>query len=152
MKSNTPVIARRARAATERFARRWPDIGYPDDLGCYCAIGSYILAQALVGSGIPARLVVGFWNSDQSKLADDQGDCHCWVEAGGNSIDITATQFWGIEKTVLMYRVGGWKYRRRYLAVNREAQRLLQPWGDQNPWEHKQILDKIADNLVDKSV
>lgn len=104
-------IATRVRKGMERFA---PTVnekvnGDMQDLNCYCAIASHALMTALKKAGIPAKLVVGYFDEDEEWDYNDESDNqldanHCWVEIEGHYMDITATQFaqYSEEKVVIL--------------------------------------------------
>lgn len=89
------AIAVVARRQMERFARKYDDIGFPKDLGCYCAIASYFLVELAVIFGYEAEIAEGaaFDKSVKKRRLVAEDVNHCWVVVGKQIYDITATQF-----------------------------------------------------------
>jgi hypothetical protein len=81
-------IAKKVRRACHKFAMSDDSMPYDfhDDpnLGCMCAIGSYVLYQELKDAGYSPELKIGTFNKFTT---------HCWVEIDDKIVDITATQF-----------------------------------------------------------
>jgi hypothetical protein len=90
-------IAKKVRIASEIFAlsseSKSLDFHGREDLGCMCATASFALYTELKKNGYDCVFVSGRFK--------DWCD-HCWVEIDGMIVDITATQFSGIEDDVLV--------------------------------------------------
>lgn len=101
---NIQTIAEKIRNKCEVFANSEEAQGYDfyndDDLGCMCAIASFVLARELKKNGISCKVVCGRF----------EGNDHCWVETDTKIIDITATQFIGSYPKVHIVSINNKKY------------------------------------------
>lgn len=67
-----------------------------------CAICSAALVEVLRREGYDAKLLVGWFRGRHS---------HCWVETNKEVLDVTATQFWGVNKPLIKIDKSGRLYR-----------------------------------------
>ena len=145
-------IANKARKFTEWFAKDHPHIGHPTDLGCYCAIGSWILFALAKREGHDAVFVEGRYLQRGERPPVEAASVprrdlnHCWVEVGNTVYDITATQFKFKEK-VLTYPKDS-RNKQFYPVVRhtniRSLGKFLIDWHEQSPAAHqKELRDLI---------
>jgi len=135
-------IALKAREETRKLIIKHPDKieAYAEDLGCACAIGSYILTRALKRARIPSIFVVGIAYEKSLPSYYTQGvENHCWIELmDGTIIDITATQF-GVPSKLIFFHRKNRNYRPH--LKGREAIKSLKLWPvEQNPMNHQGLL------------
>lgn len=85
-------IAQDVRNKCEEFAKsnasKKYDFHNQDDLGCMCAVASFVLARALRRNRIKCNIVSGEFYDNGWPAGN-----HCWVEVRNKIVDITATQF-----------------------------------------------------------
>ena len=132
------ILARKARKITEQFAEQHPFIGEPEDLGCYCAIGSWILFQLARKEGYDPEFIEGTYLFP--KPSDELN--HCWVELDGTAYDITATQF-GFSRKVMIRRANN---RKQFVAVNKYKNMdgsTLKDWHDQSPGRYMTEIQEM---------
>jgi hypothetical protein len=66
---------------------------FSPDLGCLCGICSIALRKALDNIGIKSKVLYGKFRGQYN---------HCWVESAGYIFDLTATQFNGVTRKVVI--------------------------------------------------
>lgn len=121
-----------------RWVRNDRDID--GDLCGACAIASYTLWRVLRAAGSDATFVSN----------TDGDDAHCWVEAHGHVIDITATQYGGPE--VAIFRVGqipewGYAYSFEFKLTNRQAVEMVRLWEEQSPLRYRSKIEKLVQSI-----
>ena len=136
-------IAKKARALTEKFAKKHPDIGYPEDLSCYCAIGSRILHLLAEKNGYELEFIQGYFGDvfDSDRKLTSSSINHCWLEYKGHVVDITATQF-GIQAPV---HVVSRRNTDQYHPVLNHT-KFDANWDDQSPTRYTRKIKKLVAN------
>ncbi len=137
------TIARKARKITEQFDEQHPFIGEPKGLGCYCAIGSWILFQLARKEGYAPEFIEGTYLPET--FHKDELN-HCWIELDGIAYDITATQF-GFSRKVMIRRASN---RKQFVAVNKYKNIngfTLKDWNEQSPGRYMtEIQEMLQEN------
>lgn len=140
-------IAKSIRKKCEKFALSSKSKNYDfhgmEDLGCMCAVASFVLREALRKNGIACQVVRGEYDDETHCWVelDDGGTIVDWVELkGGTIVDITATQF-GVNKKVYIsdYKNKKYKWLDDYGYVEIKD---MKEWDSQKPSNHltKKIL------------
>lgn len=123
----------------ERFAKDHSYIGSTYDLGCYCAISSYLLCLVAKKFGYHLILVEGV-------AFDDFPDPnHCWAQYKNTIIDITATQF-GCSDKVHVTGIGDKKY--KVIRRLTKTRKMKHEWGNQSPYKYLPILKDLAEEVA----
>jgi len=136
---NLREIAEETRKVCEKFAMSDDsgdyDYCYRSDLACMCAVASFALRENLKKHGIESKVVKGYFVREFSNRISKEH--HCWVEAEGLILDITATQFGHYHKVLLTDKNNDHYQKGRYINDYRNLR-----WGySQNP--SKQLMKKL---------
>lgn len=124
-------IALKVRKLIEDTAKHYNYDFFDKNLGCACAVSSFLLHKELKKNKIKSKFVWGFFNNWP----------HCWNVIDNSILDITATQFGESDSVYLTDLEDD-----RYVAhlFDKDAVKSLYNWPfEQNPKNYKMFNGKL---------
>lgn len=133
-------LAKLVRKHAEIYAEQL--IPYSDSatLSCLCAICSYTLTKLFNNHKYKARMIKGTFHDNR------WGDSpHCWTESDGQIWDLTATQFDGVSRKILVVDAKNKRFKKKDSIRLDLVHHVLQEWPvEQKPQPHvvRLLLEK----------
>ena len=133
---NEIEIASKIREVTERLIIEDEEFKeYPINLSGLCAICSVALFRLLNNMDINVKLIKGLFRGKHT---------HCWVDTEKETIDITATQFWGIKKPVMILNRSGRIHSELYqYGFEVQSFDVFDPW-----WEEQKPTEQRVNKII----